>query len=431
MDIRENIEAQLRNNPRFSLRNIDRTFWIIFIFLIVAALVALFSASSTLVYKSNSNIGPVAHQALFIFIGVVLAFCIQFLPTWVIRILGYGGWIVSLLMLYILLLPHNPFAVTINGASRWFRLFGIPFQPSEFAKIGLMIVVADQLSRAEDKEGLKTAFYRTLAITVATVFPVLVGNLSTAILMAGIVFLLWIIAGVNWRYLLLVAVTTASLLVGGYFIVEYSFVRQGVSAPGLFKRTTVWVKRLDQLIDEKKNASTYSEQDMAKVELNDDNYQRTLAKIAVARGGASPFGVFPGNSKERDYLPLAYADYIFAIIVEETGLIGAFVLIFLYLATLFRACYVSSRFADMASMLMTMGLALMLTCQALISMLVAVGVGPVTGQPLPMITMGGTSSLATAIYFGIMMAVSREQNQIIVEQKDVAQESMADVPDIS
>ena len=138
--------------------------------------------------------------------------------------------------------------------------------------------------------------------------------------------------------------------------------------------------------------------------------------------------MFPGNSKERDYLPLAFADYIFAIIVEESGIIGAAGLIFLYLAVLFRACNVSSRYSDMPAMLMTMGLALMITCQALISMLVAVGLGPVTGQPLPLISRGGTSVLITSIYFGIMMRVSRQQLALRERVQETISESQEEVP---
>ena len=173
------------------------------------------------------------------------------------------------------------------------------------------------------------------------------------------------------------------------------------------------------------------QQTAATFELNDDNYQRSIAKVAIARGGKSPVGVLPGNSKERDFLPLAFADYIFAIIVEESGFIGALALMALYLAILFRACFASSRFADYASMLMVMGLALMITCQALISMMVAVGIGPVTGQPLPLISRGGTSVLITSIYFGIMMSVSREQTMLAARQQATRHASMNDVPKIT
>ena len=145
------------------------------------------------------------------------------------------------------------------------------------------------------------------------------------------------------------------------------------------------------------------------------------------RGGW--FGVGPGQSQERDYLPLAYEDYIFAIIVEESGVFGACALIFLYLAILFRACFASTKFrGDERAMLTVMGLALMITCQAFVSMAVSVGLGPVTGQPLPLISHGGTSAIVTSLYFGIMMAVSREQEQMRDKQKTVIIESNQDVP---
>ena len=164
--------------------------------------------------------------------------------------------------------------------------------------------------------------------------------------------------------------------------------------------------------------------------INDDNFQRSHAKIAVARGGITPFGVLPGNSEQKNILPQAFADYIFAIIVEEWGIIGAGILIFIYLAILFRACFTSSRYSDYSAMLMVMGLALMLTCQALISMMVSVGIGPVTGQPLPMISRGGTSALITSIYFGIIMSVSREQTARRDIMQASVQESTDEVPDI-
>ena len=138
----------------------------------------------------------------------------------------------------------------------------------------------------------------------------------------------------------------------------------------------------------------------------------------------------PGNSIQRDVLPQAYADYIFAIIVEEWGIVGAIGLILIYLAILFRACLKSSRYADFSAMLMVMGLALMITCQALVSMMVSVGIGPVTGQPLPMISRGGTSALITSIYFGIIMSVSREQTELGARQQEAINQSLDDVPDI-
>lgn len=404
-----------------STKYIDKTFWGLFITLVVVAIISLFSASSTLVYERHSAMGPVMSQIIFIAIGLAAAYTIQFLPSWIVRLGGYGILGFAVLCLYVMLIPHNPFVVTINGAGRWFNLFGFVFQPSELAKLALIIVVADQLARIRDEEDKRKYFYRTLIYTGVTVLPILTGNLSTAILLFGIVFLMWFLVRIPWKYLVTTIGIAVGILIMGYLIVEFGFVRPHRRLPVL-PRAVTWVGRIDDMFTQKDKSAEFK--------LTDDNYQRSIAKVAVARGGKSPIGVLPGNSKERDFLPLAFADYIFAIIVEETGIVGAAFLIFLYLAILFRACWTSSRFGDYAAMLMVMGLALMITCQALISMMVAVGIGPVTGQPLPLISRGGTSVLITSIYFGIMLCVSREQAELKDMQDVVKKESVDEVPDI-
>ncbi|MBO4250972.1 MAG: FtsW/RodA/SpoVE family cell cycle protein [Paludibacteraceae bacterium] len=404
---------------KLNLSNIDRTFWGLFITLIVVAIIALFSASSTLVYMQHTALGPIGQQIFFIVLGLIAAFFIQFIPTYWVRFGGYILLIVSTLLVYSTMIPGNPLVVTINGAARWVRIAGITFQPSELAKLSLIIVVADQLARIRTEDDKRKYFYRTLIISAVVMLPIMASNLSTAVLIGLIVFCLWILARIPWKYTLSV-VGIAILVLGlGYAIVEFGFVRPHREMHGPFKRATTWVARIDRhFVDE--GASKY--------QLTDENIQEVYASVAIARGGTTPVGVLPGNSKERDYLPLAFADYIFAIIVEESGIIGAGFLIFLYLAILFRACNVSSRYSDMPAMLMTMGLALMITCQALISMLVAVGLGPVTGQPLPLISRGGTSVLITSIYFGIMMGVSREQLVLRERVNETTIESQDDVP---
>jgi len=391
----------------------------LFIALIVVAIIALFSASSTLVYSNHSALGPIGQQMFFIVLGIVAAFVIQFIPTYWVRFFGYGLLGISALLVYSTMIPGNPLVVTINGAARWVRIAGITFQPSELAKLSLIIVIADQLARIKTEEDKKKYFYRTLIISAAVMLPIMASNLSTAVLIGLIIFCLWILARIPWKYTLSIVGIAVVVLVLGYAIVEFGFVRPGRQMHGPFKRATTWVARIDR---------HFVDDGGSKYELNDENIQEVYSAVAIARGGTSPFGVLPGNSKERDYLPLAFADYIFAIIVEESGVIGAGFLIFLYLAILFRACNVSSRFSDMPAMLMTMGLALMITCQALISMLVAVGLGPVTGQPLPLISRGGTSVLITSIYFGIMMGVSREQLELRDRVNETIATSAEDAP---
>ena len=407
---------------KLNFKNIDKTFWAIFLLLIIVAVIALFSASSTLVYSNNSVLGPIGQQMVYIFLGIGAAYLLQFVPTYWVRFFGYILLGFSTLLVYTTLIPHNPLVVTINGASRWIRIAGITFQPSELAKLSLIIVIADQLARIKTEADKKKYFYRTLLITAVVMLPIMTSNLSTAILVGLIVFLLWVLARIPWKYTLSVVGIAIVALILGYIIVEFGFVRPGREMHGPFKRATTWVSR----VDEHMHPAAES-----KFKLDKKNYQEYYASLAIARGGTSPMGVLPGNSKERDYLPLAFADYIFAIIVEESGIIGAGFLIFLYLAILFRACYVSSRYNDRPAMLMTMGLALMITCQALISMLVAVGIGPVTGQPLPLISRGGTSVVITSLYFGIMMAVSREQVTLAARVNEIKKESEEDVPVIT
>lgn len=403
----------------WSNKYIDKSFWGLFITLIAIAILALFSASSTLVYMHHTALGPIGQQMFFIVLGIAAAYGIQFIPSYWVRFGGYALLALSTLLVYSTMIPGNPLVVTINGAARWVRIAGITFQPSELAKLSLIIVVADQLARIHTEDDKKKYFWRTLIITAVVVLPIMASNLSTALLIGLIIFCLWILARVPWQYTTSIVGIAIVALVLGYCIVEFGFVRPNRPMHGPFKRATTWVARIDRHMEHDTGS---------KYQLTDENIQEVYASVAIARGGKTPLGVGPGRSKERDYLPLAFADYIFAIIIEESGVIGAFCLIFLYLAILFRACNVSSRYSDMPAMLMTMGLALMITCQALISMLVAVGLGPVTGQPLPLISRGGTSVLITSIYFGIMMGVSREQMELRERVNETKEESLEDAP---
>lgn len=413
--------TDIKKYVREQMQYIDRTYWVMFVGLILMASIALFSASSFFVFQEgNSTLGPILSQMVFIATGVVLVFILQFIPSKWIRVLGYIGLIVSIIFL---MLTFSPLGVEINGSKRWLKLFGITFQPSELAKLTLIIVVSDLLSRIKSKEDQSKYFSIAIGITMVICGIIFIGNLSTAVLLGGIVILLAILARVHIKYWGSLVAAIMIFLICGYFFVNEVYVKQNRKMEGILGRAITWVGRINDMREENQTPD-------AEFRITDDNYQSSHAKIAVARGGKSPFGVLPGNSIQRDVLPQAYADYIFAIIVEEWGIIGSIALIILYLSILFRACLKSSRYADYSAMLMVMGLALMLTCQALISMMVSVGIGPVTGQPLPMISRGGTSALITSIYFGIIMSVSREQTELGNRQQAAINESLDDVPEI-
>lgn len=407
------------------MNNIDRSYWTIYIFLMIYAVLAIFSATSLQVYNSASMLLPVGKQIIFLIVGAALAYGVQLIPTIYIRLSGYLILAVAVLCLILLAIPHSPFAVVVNGAARWMRLGPITFQPSDLAKIGLVIVDADLLSRIETEEDKKRYFFWTLGITGFVALLIMTQNLSTALLIAGVLVIMWFLAHIPRKYILSTIGIALLILVLGYFFVEFAFVRQDKRMSGPFARATVWVKRIDNKILEMRQPST------TEFQLTDDNYQSSIAKVAIARGGKSPLGVLPGNSKERDFLPLAFMDYIFAIIVEESGIVGAIFLMILYIMLLYRACYTSHQFQDQAATLLSMSAALMITCQALFSMMVAVGILPVTGQPLPLISMGGTGVVVTSLYFGIMMAVSREQRLMQQQQQLTTVAANNDTPTIT
>lgn len=402
---------------------IDKVYWLLYGILIIVSILALFSASSTLAFSADgSTLNPILNHMIFIALGVAVAFVLQFVPSRYIRIFSYVGLAVSIVLL---ILTFTPLGVEINGAKRWIRIFGLTFQPSELAKLNLLLVASSLLSRIKSKEDEKKYFFIVLGITAVVCGMILIGNLSTAVLLGGIVFMLFFLARVNLKYWGTLLLVAALSLIGGYFYIENVYIKPGVKMGegSIMERAITWCGRVDDMIVEWNTP-------IEEITLTDDNYQRIIAKVAVARGGTSPLGLLPGNSQERDFLPQAFADYIFAIIVEESGVIGATFLILLYLAILFRSCLISSKYADYSATLMVMGLALMLTSQALVSMMVSVGIGPVTGQPLPLISRGGTSVLITSLYFGIIMAVAREQNELHDRQQIVEIESEEDVPDL-
>lgn len=414
---------RIKQYIREQLQYIDRTYWVLFFALIIVAIISLFSASSTLAFQADSGgvLGPIMSQITFILAGIAVAFFLQFIPSkLIIKIIGYGGFFIAFVLL---LLTFTELGVEINGAKRWLTIFDITFQPSELVKLTLIIIASDLFSKIKTEQDQKRYFFIVISITMIICLIIFMSNLSTAVLLGGIIILLAFLARVHIKYWGSLLAIIFAILISTYFIVDKCFIEKNRSINGPFERLITQVERINDMLEEN---DTPDEE----FRITDDNFQRSHAKIAIARGGTSPLGVLPGNSQQRNILPQAFADYIFAIIVEEWGIIGAAALIFLYLSILFRACLTSSRYNDYSAMLMVMGLALMLTCQALVSMMVSVGIGPVTGQPLPMISRGGTSALITSVYFGIIMSVSREQTLRKAKQQAVVDESREEVPEI-
>lgn len=406
----------MSNNLLKNFRYGDKVIWIVYLSLCVISVITLFSASSSLAFGSADYTAPVLRHTLFIIGGIALAGFVYFMPQQIIRIGGYLGLaFATVLLLYLAL-----FGARVKGAARFINLGIFQFQPSEIAKICLVIVVADLLSRIKTAEDEIYYFKIIIGLTIVICGLIMVSNLSTAIILGVVVFVMLFLARINWKYLLGIAGIIILLAVSGYAIGK-KMVDSGVNFKKPFDRIPTWVSRVDGFFVSKDPETKYDRN-------AEGNYQSYYSQLAVARGGKTPFGVLPGNSVERDYLPQAFADYIYAIIVEESGIIGAIFIVVLYFLILFRGGMLAKKTDSSYIAYLCTGLAMVLTFQALVSMMVVVGIIPVTGQPLPMITRGGTSVLITSIYFGILLGVSRVQNGKLAAAQQVQMKSEENIP---
>lgn len=404
------------NNILRNFRYGDKVIWIIYLLLCAISVVTLFSASSTLAYGSQEYTAPIIRHTLFIIGGIIVAGFVYFIPQQIIRIVGYLGLIVSIILLFGLLL----YGARHHGAARWINLGLFQFQPSEIAKISLLVVVADLLSRIKEKEDEKKYFLIILGLTALVCGLIMIDNLSTAILLAGTVFLMMFLAQINWKYLVGIILIIGVVGFSGFKIAQ-KMVDNHYQFSGAFRRVPTWVGRIESAQEANNDPEAKFERD------REGNYQAYYSQLAIARGGKSPLGVLPGNSVERDYLPQAFADYIYAIIVEESGIIGAVFVIILYFLILFRGGMLAYKTESSYTAYLATGLAMLLTFQAIISMIVVVGI-ITTGQPLPIISRGGTSAIITSVYFGILLGISRVQNGKQIAAEQVRQESEENIP---
>lgn len=387
----------------------DFVIWAVFILLCIVSTVEMYSALSTLAYKASSHSAPMMRHFSFLVLGGIIAFLVHLLPYKVIRIFAYAGLLFSLVTLIIV-----PFVgVKENDAARWLEIFGIQFQPSEIAKISLIIFAADFISRIKDTANDEKKHFRILLIITGIICALILReNFSTAVLLFAVVYLMMYIGRISLKKLGVLAVVMIASAVIGYLTLK---VIPEEKLPGFLDRASTWVNRIDRKFEK-----TDPEQ---KYVLTDENLQVLHGKIAIARGGIT--GVMPGNSVQRDFLPQAYSDFIYAIIVEETGLIGGIIVILFYMILLYRAGRIATMSKTVFPAILVIGLSLMIVMQALVSMAVATSLGPVTGQPMPLISRGGTSILITSIYFGILLGVTRQikednlpKTEVLIEDDD-------------
>ena len=377
----------------------DRVIWMIFMFFCLISIVEVFSASSTLAYRRNYW-DPILRHTIYLLIGVsVVLVCHSIKPK-------YFSLLILLLPLSVLMLIITKFwGASINDADRWLSIGGISFQPSEFAKISLVGTTAFILGKRKDDENDKR-FEWIIITTLITCGIIFVDNFSTAAMLFLIIFLMMFIGQIPYKKLL--KLLLAFIAAGAIFVAFLQLTPDNVLEKS---RAKTWKNRINDHFQKDSGDKD------AKFEITDDNFQVAHGKIAIARGKF--FGVMPGKSQERDVLPQAYSDFIYAIIIEEMGLIGGFAVLFLYVILFIRAGIIAERCEKLFPKYLVLGSALLIVTQALANMLVAVNVIPVTGQPLPLISRGGTSTIITCAYIGIILSVSRFENPKGIEKESL------------
>ncbi|ERJ58220.1 MULTISPECIES: FtsW/RodA/SpoVE family cell cycle protein [Sphingobacterium] len=367
----------------------DKWIWIIVIILSGWSLLAVYSSVGTLAYKEGKG----TELYLFKHFSIVAVGLLLMYLSHKLDYKWYAGISKILMVITIPLLLYTLiFGSSVNEASRWVTIPVInqTFQTSDLAKLALITFLARMLSRKQEEiKDVKKSFVPIMGAVCAVFVLIAWANLSTAVMLFGTSVLLLLIGRISFRQ---IAMVTAGVAVLGIIVISVG------------PRRATYFSRIEGFFKTEEVHET-------NVPFQEDkNYQANNAKIAIATGGM--FGLGPGNSVQRNVLPHPYSDFIFAIIIEEYGTMGGVILLFLYLALMYRCIRIVTMSPRAFGAFLAAGLGFSLTIQALANMAVAVGLGPVTGVPLPLVSMGGTSILFTSVALGIILSVSRNIEEL-------------------
>ncbi|HEY6505209.1 MAG TPA: FtsW/RodA/SpoVE family cell cycle protein [Chitinophagaceae bacterium] len=379
----------------------DKVIWALTVLLVLVSLLAVYSATGSLAYKNYKGNTEVYlfKQVMFIFIGLLVVYFAH-----KVNYVYYSGISKVVFILTIPLLIYTLFfGVSMNEGSRWIRLplINMTMQTSDLAKLALFMYLARLLSKRQDViKDWKKGFVPVMIPVGITCLLIAPANLSTALLLGASCLMLLFIGRAKVKHILIVMGVAAIPIL---FLVAAAMVRHSSSnevtieskksSTGIFGRVGTWVSRVESFIYGGKEADS------------DDMYQVNQAKMAIAKGGV--LGVGPGNSTTRDYLPQAYNDFIFAIIIEEYGFAGGAFIVFIYLVFLYRCIRIFKKCPYAFGAFLALGLSFTLAIQAIANMAVTVNLFPVTGVTLPLVSMGGTSFIFTCLAIGIILSVGR------------------------
>lgn len=397
------------------VRRPDPYLWGIYLMLLLISIIELFSASSTEVSGTNVY-GPLIRHGMFLVLGLGIVLWLQRTPYIIISRLS---WVFAALSLFLLLLASFA-GIEINGAQRALRFAGMTIQPAEIVKLSVVCLLAYILGRNQRPGGVSTRGVITAAIVVVVFSVCLYRNgLTNMLLLMCVSLAMMIIGGIPMKKMGYVLIAYA---IGGTVLwmmktssspapSEFDSIKQeqtmlasaSPSSPSL--NVDQGKSKIDRGQTRKNRIKNFLHGVHPEDPITDENRQVVLAKFAQANGGV--LGQGPGNSRESARLPLAFSDYIYSIIVEDTGLVGGALVMLLFLLLLTRAGSIAYKCSRALPAFLIMGCAVMIVFQALVHMAIVTGLFPVSGQPLPFISKGGTSVLVMSAALGIMLSVSR------------------------
>lgn len=377
----------------------DKVIWATVVLLALVSLLVVYSSTGLLAYRFNKGNTEIYlfKQVMFITVGVVI---IYFAHR--VNYTLYSKWSKILFLIAIPLLIWTLFfGVRLNEGSRWIRLpiINLTFQTSDLAKLALFMYLGRLLSKKQEViKDFRKGFLPIMIPVIITCVLVAPANLSTALLIGATSLLLMFIGRASMKHIgatvgiAAIPVVILVLISMAYFDKEEGKMKD---LPGILEagRMPTWIKRVQNFVYDSKQTD------------KEENYQVNQAKIAIAKGGL--IGLGPGNSEQRNFLPHPYSDFIYAIIIEEYGMIGGAFIIFIYLVFLFRSIRIFRKCPYAFGAFLALGLSFTLVIQALINMAVNVNLFPVTGVTLPLVSMGGSSFLFTCLAIGIILSVAR------------------------
>ena len=384
----------------------DKVIWALVVLLTLVSLLAVYSATGSLAYKNYKGNTEVYlfKQVAFIFGGLLVIYFAHLVNYTFYSKAARIIFLISLPLLFYTLF----FGVKMNEGSRWIKLpiINMTMQTSDLAKLALFMYLARLLSKKQDMiKDFKKGYLMVIWPVLLTCLLIAPANLSTALLLGASCLLLLFIGRANTKHLLLtigLAMIPITLLIAAAVVRHHSESSEEAAlaktnSSALTARVETWISRVETFI--------YGGQDS-----DTDAYQVNQAKVAISKGGL--LGVGPGNSTTRDFLPQAYNDFIYAIIIEEYGLVGGGFIVFIYLVFLFRCIRIFKRCPFAFGAFLALGLSFTLVIQAIANMAVTVNLFPVTGVTLPLVSMGGSSFIFTCLAIGIILSVARNVEQL-------------------